>query len=176
MTKNPLTQDRPRYSLVVVAHNIRSAHNVGSILRTCECLGVSEVVLTGYTPYPRLPGDTRLPHITDKLSRKISKTSLGAENHIRYTFHKDIHSYITRSRNNGFTILALEQSQSSTNLANFSLKNDSVLILGNEVDGIDEEVLKDCHQTLEIQMKGHKESLNVSVATGIAIYKLLFMG
>lgn len=176
MRKNQPTKESTVYDLIVVAHNIRSAHNVGSILRTCECLGVSEVVLTGYTPYPRLTNDTRLPHITDKLSRKISKTSLGAEDYISYAFHEDIHSYIARSRNNGFTILALEQSKNSTNLASFNLKNNSILILGNEVDGIDEGVLKDCDQIIEIKMRGYKESLNVSVASGIAVYKLLSVG
>ena len=65
--------------IIVVAHNIRSTHNVGSIFRTCEGFGVARLILSGYTPYPSLKHDNRLPHITEKLSAQIHKTALGAE-------------------------------------------------------------------------------------------------
>lgn len=154
MRKNQHGRTRVQYPLVVVAHNIRSAHNVGSIIRTCECLGVSEIVFTGYTPYPKLPYDNRLPHIINKLSTRIAKTSLGAEKNISYRYESDIYEYISFAKQDGFMVLALEQDDNSVYLEKFALTGKSVIILGNEVEGIEKSVLNECDQVLEIEMQG----------------------
>jgi tRNA G18 (ribose-2'-O)-methylase SpoU len=159
-------------SLVVLAHNIRSTYNVGAILRSCDGFGVHEFYATGYTPYPTVQDDTRLPHEREKLTRQIAKTALGAEQTV-LVHHADdplevIHSYKAK----GYTIAALEQSEQSVTLASYVPPERLVLLLGEEVHGIRSELLDLCDVTLEIPMVGRKESFNVSVATGIALYAL----
>ena len=156
--------------IIVIAHNIRSTHNVGSIFRTCEGFGVNRILLTGYTPYPLLKNDSRLPHITEKLSAQIHKTALGAEAMVPFE-HQDTPDLATLARA-GYEIIALEQSSISVNLRNYHPPDKIVLLLGEEVHGIPNELLEQCSVTLEIPMYGAKESFNVSVATGIALYSL----
>jgi len=156
--------------IIVVAHNIRSTHNVGSIFRTCEGFGVARLILSGYTPYPSLKHDNRLPHITEKLSAQIHKTALGAEAMVPFE-HQDTPDLATLARA-GYEIIALEQSSISVNLRNYHPPDKIVLLLGEEVHGIPNELLEQCSVTLEIPMYGAKESFNVSVATGIALYSL----
>jgi tRNA G18 (ribose-2'-O)-methylase SpoU len=158
--------------LVVIAHNIRSAHNVGAILRTCDGFGVSELWATGYTPYPVVPGDTRLPHIRDKITRQIAKTALGAEQTISVKHAETATEIITQYKAAGFTIAALEQDAQSINLAVYRPPEKLVLLLGEEVHGVSQNLLDLCDVKLEIPMHGHKESFNVGVATGIALYAL----
>jgi 23S rRNA (guanosine2251-2'-O)-methyltransferase len=158
--------------LVVIAHNIRSTHNVGSILRTCDGFGVDHVYLTGYTPYPKLPADTRLPHISSKLDAQINKTALGAEKSVPLSVHDTPTKVIARLKSEGFRIVALEQAPDSIELPRYETKGDIALILGEEVKGIPTEVLDKCDEAIEIPMRGQKESFNVSVATGIALYAL----
>jgi 23S rRNA (guanosine2251-2'-O)-methyltransferase len=159
-------------SLVVIAHNIRSAHNIGAILRTCDGFGVETLYATGYTPYPTLPGDTRLPHEREKLTRQIAKTALGAEQTVPTVYADDPLEIIEILKEQGYTIAALEQSEASVNLADYHRPEKLALLLGEEVHGITPELLATCDVTLEIPMTGHKESFNVSVATGIALYAL----
>lgn len=159
-------------SLVVIAHNIRSAHNIGAILRTSDGFGVEKVYATGYTPYPTVPGDTRLPHEREKLTRQIAKTALGAELSVPVSYAADPLDVINELKIQGYTVAALEQSETSVNLAGYKPPAKLALLLGEEVHGITPELLKTCDVTLEIPMNGHKESFNVSVATGIALYAL----
>lgn len=159
-------------SIVVIAHNIRSTHNVGSILRTCDGFGVDKLCITGYTPYPTQPNDTRLPHLRDKITRQISKTALGAEKTVDIEQCDSPDKIILRYKQLGYTIAALEQSDDSINLPDYKRPRDIVLLLGEEVYGIIPELQKLCDVTLEIPMFGHKESFNVSVAAGIALYAL----
>lgn len=156
--------------IIVIAHNIRSTHNVGSIFRTAEGFGVSKIILSGYTPYPRLEGDTRLPHIAEKLHKQIHKTALGAEEVVVFEHqeHPDIQSF----RDIGYRIVGLEQSPASILLPDYSVPEKIALILGEEVDGISSDLLAQCDDVIEIPMMGVKESFNVSVAAGIALYKL----
>ena len=156
--------------IIVIAHNIRSTHNVGSIFRTCEGFGVNRILLTGYTPYPLLKNDSRLPHISEKLSAQIHKTALGAEAMVPFE-HQDTPDLATLARA-GYEIIALEQSSISVNLRNYHPPDKIVLLLGEEVHGIPNELLEQCSVTLEIPMYGAKESFNVSVAAGIALYAL----
>ena len=156
--------------IVLILHNIRSTHNVGSIFRTAEGLGVSKIILSGYTPYPTLPNDTRLPHIREKLTAQIHKTALGAEQMVpfEYTDTLDLGTLTLA----GYRVVALEQSPRSVNLRDYTPPPKIALLLGEEVHGIPPELLAQCQDITEIPMRGKKESFNVSVAAAIALYEL----
>src|SRR6185369_6089738 len=96
--------------IILIAHNLRSTHNVGSLLRSADGLGVYKVFLTGYTPYPVVPGDKRLPHLTKKLHNQISKTALGAETSVKIEHSDDIFEVIEKLKQKDYLICALEQS------------------------------------------------------------------
>ena len=160
-------------SLVLIADNVRSCENVGSLMRTAEGLGVERLYLSGYTPYPKLPDDTRPPHIAAKLSRQIHKTALGAELSLHWQKINDLTSLIKELREDGYLILALEQAPNSVKLPEYSvLAKKIALVIGNEVKGLDDFVLKLADQILEIPMLGQKESFNVTVAAAIALYRI----
>lgn len=156
--------------IIVIAHNIRSTHNIGAIFRTAEGLGVSKIILSGYSPYPKQENDTRLPHISEKLHKQIHKTALGAEELVPFEYHPI--PPIERLVSDGYTITGLEQQPDSVMLDDFSTPRKVALILGEEVHGIPDELLTQCDVTIEIPMTGKKESFNVSVAAGIALYTL----
>ena len=159
-------------SCILILDNIRSVANVGSIFRTADCLGVSKIVLVGTTPTP-----------LDRFGRKrkdFIKVSLGAENFVPWEYSKSIFPVLDQF--NKKKIIALEQDLSAIHLTPAPLLNKErgeekrlnfILIVGNEVGGISKEVLDRCDKIIEIPMKGKKESLNVSVATGIALFNLL---
>lgn len=156
--------------IVLIAHNIRSTHNVGSIFRTAEGFGVKKIILSGYTPYPHTKQDPRLPHISEKLSVQIHKTALGAETMVPFEYQEspDIDTLMSA----GYTVVGLEQAADSIPLESYSPDKKIALIIGEEVHGIEPELLARCEKIIEIPMKGKKESFNVSVATGIALYAL----
>jgi tRNA G18 (ribose-2'-O)-methylase SpoU len=156
--------------IIVVAHNIRSTHNVGAIFRSCEGFGVTRLILSGYTPYPRLPDDTRLPHIADKLTQQIHKTALGTELLLPFS-HQEMPD-LSQLRIDGYTIVGLEQDTRSIQLPDYTPQKKIALLLGEEVEGITADLRAECDDLIEIPMKGQKESFNVSVATGIALYAL----
>ena len=161
MKKNQLQKTetgRKRGSLVVVCHNIRSAYNIGSVFRTADGAGVAKVYLTGYTPAPLHPG--------------IAKTALGAEKIVTWEKFAKIDGLLKKLIKEKYKIIALEQSQKSVPLDSFKSKGNVALILGNEVRGLSEGTLSKCDRVVEIPMRGKKESLNVSVAFGIAAYFL----
>lgn len=160
--------------IIILAHNIRSAHNVGSILRSADAFAVSEVIVSGYTPYPWLTDDKRLPHIAAKNTRDISKTALGAEKTVSVSFSDDVADSLASLRRRGFDIVGLEQDPISHALPSYHLDNDTALVIGEERYGITDELRQACDKLVEIPMYGHKESLNVSVATAICLYQLRF--
>lgn len=161
-------------SIIVIAHDIRSCHNVGSLLRTAEGLGVQEVWLTGYTPYPQIDSDSRLPHIAAKLTAQIHKTALGTENLISWRQSDDISPLLTRLKLEGYLLAALEQTQTSIPLPDFKPPDKIALVLGREVEGIQADILARCDVALEIPMEGKKESFNVVQAAAMALYHLRF--
>jgi len=156
--------------IVVLAHNIRSTHNVGAIFRTSEGFGVSRLYLSGYSPYPIIDQDTRLPHIAQKLDLQIHKTALGAERMVPFEYHDE--PPLAELRKDGYRIVALEQDARSIPLHQYHTTDKVALLLGEEVHGIEAGLLDQCDDIVEIRMHGHKESFNVSVATGIALYQL----
>ena len=146
----------------VILHNIRSAQNVGSIFRTSDAAGVSRVYLAGYTPTP-----------VDRFKRKnpkIAKAALGAEDSIPWEARADIFELINELKGEGVMVVAVEQHSNSVPYTEWHPPTSVALILGNEVDGVPEDVLAACDAIIEIPMSGSKESLNVSVAAGIALF------
>lgn len=156
--------------IIVIAHNIRSTHNVGSIFRTSEGFGVAKIILSGYTPYPTIPNDPRLPHIRDKLTAQIHKTALDAETIVPFEYQEQPN--IDELRAAGYTIVGLEQDERSVMLPSYVPPAKAALLIGEEVEGITNDLRDICDVLIEIPMVGRKESFNVSVATGIALYAL----
>lgn len=164
-------------NLILVLDNIRSCYNVGAILRTAEGFGVKKVILSGYTP--RVHDKNLLPHLREKLDKEIHKTALGAEDMIEINSCDDIKTALLNLKNKGWEIVGLENNIDSNKLVKLGsdgfkeLKSsDIVLVLGEEVHGIDYSLHDIIDLFLEIPMRGKKESFNVSVAAGIAIYAL----
>jgi tRNA G18 (ribose-2'-O)-methylase SpoU len=152
--------------MILILHNIRSVHNVGSIFRTADAAGVSKIFLSGYTPLP-------VDHYG--LPRKdFAKVSLGAEKTIPWEHYKTIASVIKKLKKENYYIVAIEQDKKSTPLFEFKAPKDKevVLVLGNEVLGISKASLALCDEIVEIPMYGKKESLNVSVAAGIVMFEI----
>ncbi|HEY5695406.1 MAG TPA: TrmH family RNA methyltransferase, partial [Candidatus Saccharimonadales bacterium] len=141
--------------ITVIAHNIRSAHNVGAIFRTAEGFGVSNIILSGYTPAPSYEGDPRLPHIRNKLTDQIHKTALGAEALVPFEYQEQ--PDLAKLKSSGYTIVALEQTPTAHMLPNYRLPQKIALLLGEEVHGIPRELLELCDESIEIPMVGKKE-------------------
>jgi len=160
--------------IILIAHNLRSCHNVGSLLRTAEGLGVQTVYLTGYTPYPLELGDTRLPHIATKLHKQIDKTALGAQDMIDWKRLDGVEQLIADLQADGYVVLAVEQTDSSIQLPAYDPPEKVALLMGREVEGVEAEVLALCDAALEIPMYGRKESFNVVQAAAMALYHCRF--
>ncbi len=149
----------------VILHDIRSVHNVGSIFRTSDALGVSKIYLTGYTPTP-------IDHF-GKVRSDISKTALGAEKTISWEYFKTANNLIKKLKAEKFQIIAVEQDEKSTDYKKFKPKYPIAILVGNEVKGISKTILNKVDLVVEIPMKGEKESLNVGVAFGVALFRIL---
>lgn len=148
----------------VILDNVRSAQNVGSFFRTADAAGVSKLYLAGYTPTP-------LDRFGRK-STKVAKAALGAEDFVPWEKREDIHALIRELKEKGVTIAAVEQSPHSISYKDFVLEKPTAFIFGNEVLGVQEQVLAEVDTILEIPMHGKKESLNVSVAAGVILFAL----
>ena len=142
----------------VICDNIRSLENIGSIFRTSDALGVSKIFLCGISGKP--------PH------HKISKTALGAEETIPFEYHKQIGRLVDKLKAQGIQIVALEQNKKAISYEKFVPKFPVALIVGNEVEGVSKKILKKADKIIFLPMFGQKESLNVSVAFGIAGYEI----
>ncbi len=148
----------------LILHNIRSVQNVGAIFRTADASGVSKVFLSGYTPGP-----------LDRFGRvrnDFKKASLGAEEFVSWEQIESLTDLFKKLRADGVEIIALEQHEKSQPYNKVSFTS-FALVLGNETDGVDFEILNTVDTIIEIPMSGKKESLNVSVAAGIALFRLL---
>ncbi|OHA79783.1 MAG: hypothetical protein A2675_04170 [Candidatus Yonathbacteria bacterium RIFCSPHIGHO2_01_FULL_51_10] len=154
-----------RLEAVLVLVDIRSVHNVGAIFRTADAAGVEKIFCAGYTPTP-----------TDRFGRvraDIKKTALGAEESVPWEAAPRIGTLIKRLKKEGYTILVLEQDPRAVDYKKIKLKGKVALLVGNETEGIPGKVLDICDTIIEIPMAGKKESLNVSVATGVALFRIL---
>lgn len=142
----------------VICHNIRSLHNIGSIFRTADGAGVSKIFLCGITGTPP--------------RKEISKVALGAENSVPWEKHRQTARLIKKLKKEGVKIIALEQTKKSVSYDKFKSRFSLALILGEETKGLPKKILDSCDAAIEIPMAGEKESLNVSVAFGIAVYEI----
>ena len=152
--------------LTLVLDNLRSCHNVGSIIRTADGFGCRRFAFIGTTPYPRLAADGRLPHLIRRQTARIAKTALGAEKEIDGRYFETAASFLSGG---GGRLICLEQTPGSRPLASWRPADGDRLVLGNELDGVGPELAAagDC---LFIPMAGNKESFNVAVAAAIALY------
>jgi len=150
--------------IILVLHNIRSVHNVGSLFRTADGVGVSEIILSGYTP---LPYDRFL-----RLRGDFQKTALGSEKSVSWKHVDSLVETMMELKSKGYAILGLEQSKQSLYYKEYKIQKPVVVIVGNEVDGVHPDILDLCDDVVEIPMKGEKESLNVTIATGVLLFSL----
>lgn len=159
----------------LVAVDVRSSHNVGSLFRSCEGFG-AELFLVGICPRPmrtdNSDDDDRLPHIAANAHKEIAKTALGAEEQVRWRYAATLEECIKTLKDEGYKIIALEQSDSSKPIYDLKATQNTAVLVGREVEGLSQEELKMCDETYEIPMAGQKESFNVSVAAGIVLYQL----
>ncbi len=151
----------------LILHNIRSIYNVGAIFRTADACGVSKIYLTGYTPAP-----------IDRFGRKrldFHKSALGAEETVPWEQIENIENTISELRSMNYEVVALEQDVRAIDYKKYTpkKKKDFALIVGNETEGLPQEVLGECDKIIEIKMRGKKESLNVSVALGVALFGII---
>ena len=154
--------------IYLILHNIRSLHNVGSIFRTADAMGIKKIYLTGYTPGPY--------DFFEKIRKDFQKTALGAEKYIAWEKVKNISTLLGKLKKENAFIVSLEQAKSAVSLASLGVptaKSGIAVILGNEVNGLPKTVLKKSDVIVEIPMLGKKESLNVSVAAGIVLYAIV---
>jgi tRNA G18 (ribose-2'-O)-methylase SpoU len=148
---------------ILIIHNVRSVQNVGAMFRTADAAGIDKIYLTGYTPAP-----------LDRFGRKrkdLAKSALGAEEFVAWE-QKSLPALLRNLRREKYFIIAIEQDKNSIDYKKVKTKNKKVFIVGAEVTGIPKNILKKCDVITEIPMRGEKESLNVSVALGIALFRV----
>ncbi len=145
--------------VMVVLDNIRSMHNVGSVFRTADAFLAEGICLCGYTPQP--------PH------RDIHKTALGATESVDWLYFPTALEAVKQLKENGYQVFAVEQAEGSISLERFTLPGKIAVVFGNEVEGVNSEVLTLCNGCIEIPQFGMKHSLNVSVAAGIVLWKIV---
>ena len=153
--------------VIVVLDNIRSTFNVGSIFRTADALGVGEIILCGTTPAP-----------VDRFGRvrkDIAKVSLGAEKNVPWKYEKSTWNAVRKLKKAGWKIIAVEQAENSVDYKKVKLAKNGkyAFVMGAEVEGVNPEILKLADMVVEIPMRGLKESLNVSVSFGVALFRIL---
>lgn len=157
-------KDSEKTPLVVVLDHVRSLYNVGSVFRTADAFRLQGVCLCGITARPPHP--------------EIHKTALGAEDSVEWKYFERTEDCVHYLKDQGYTVLAVEQCENSTLLNNYQLSpvnsqlNKIAIVLGNEVKGVQQQVVDLCDGCLEIPQYGTKHSLNVSVAAGIVIWEL----
>jgi len=150
---------------ILILHNIRSVTNVGAMFRTADAAGINKIYLTGYTPAP-----------VDRFGRKrkdLAKSALGAEEFVSWESKKSLPAILRNLRREEYLIIGIEQDKNSIDYKKVKTKNKNVFIVGAEVTGIPKNILEKCDIIAEIPMRGKKESLNVSVACGIALFRIL---
>lgn len=152
-------KSEPKIPLIIVLDNVRSLNNIGSVFRTSDAFLVEAVYLCGITATP--------PNV------EIHKTALGAENSVAWAYYSDTDQAVEELKKNGYTLCAVEQAQNSKMLDELQLdsKKKYAVVLGNEVKGVQQDVVSRCDCCVEIPQYGTKHSLNVSVAAGMVIWE-----
>jgi 23S rRNA (guanosine2251-2'-O)-methyltransferase len=150
---------------VLILHDVRSKENVGAIFRTADAAGISEIFLTGYSPAP-------LDRF-GRVDKSLAKSALGAEKNVSWKKIEDPKAVLKQLRKEDYRVIAIEQAKNSKDYKKIKIEGDTVFVLGNETEGLPKELLELADEIAEIPMNGKKESLNVSVAAGIAIFRIL---
>ena len=151
-------QEVEKLDVIIVLDNVRSLSNIGSFFRTADAFRIGEIFLCGITACP--------PH------REIHKTALGAEESVKWRYFETTEDACKYLKDNNYKINAVEQIEGSVMLNDFNPENKSAYIFGNEVDGVDDDILQYCDAAVEIPQEGTKHSLNVSISGGIVMYHL----
>jgi 23S rRNA (guanosine2251-2'-O)-methyltransferase len=151
-------------SYILILPDIRSAINIGSIFRTADAVGISKIYLTGFTPRPN--------DQFGRIQSDIAKSALGAETWIPWEYKKTLAPLITSLKKDGYTVIAVEQDEKALDYRKIKTTNKVAVIMGPEVTGLTKKILDKCDYIAEIPMYGKKESLNVSVACGIALFRI----
>ncbi|MBQ8223555.1 MAG: RNA methyltransferase [Bacteroidales bacterium] len=151
-------QEVEKLDVIIVLDNVRSLSNIGSFFRTADAFRIGEIFLCGITACP--------PH------REIHKTALGAEESVKWRYFETTEEACKYLKDNNYTINAVEQIEDSVMLSDYVATPRSAYIFGNEVDGVDDDVLPYCDNAIEIPQEGTKHSLNVSVSAGIMMYAI----
>jgi len=157
--------------VILVAVDVRSAHNVGSLFRTCDGFG-AELFLVGISPRPEYDDDPRLPYVAKRAQKEIEKTALGAEQTVKWRHADTLLECQNILKKENVRLVAIEQAEGSKSIKTLNPEGSVALVVGREREGLDPVELKLCDEIYEIPMKGQKESLNVSVAGAIALYQL----
>ncbi len=150
---------------ILILPDIRSAENVGAIFRTADAVGISKIYLVGITPAP-----------VDRFGRDrndIAKSALGAEKTIPWEQRENLRELISELKNEDYKIMAIEQDENAVDYKEVKIGESNAFLLGTETTGLPKDILDMCDVIAEIPMKGEKESLNVSVAFGVAIFRIL---
>jgi tRNA G18 (ribose-2'-O)-methylase SpoU len=150
---------------ILILHNIRSVENVGAMFRTADAAGISKIYLTGYTPTP-----------LDRFGIKrkdIAKSALGTEEFVSWETKKSLSVLINQLKQEGYLIIGIEQAKNSIDYKKVKAGKKNTFIVGTEVSGLPKNILRKCDIIAEIPMRGKKESLNVSVALGVALFRIL---
>jgi tRNA G18 (ribose-2'-O)-methylase SpoU len=149
----------------LIVHNIRSAGNVGSLFRTADAAGITKIYLTGYTPHP-----------LDRFGRRqkdLAKTALGAERTVPWEGARDALRLIDRLKRSGVQVIAIEQGTEAIDYRACKPRFPVAFVVGNEVRGLSQALCARCDVIAEIPQAGKKESLNVAVAAGVALFRIL---
>lgn len=160
-----MKHSKNRKKTYLILHNIRSVYNVGAIFRTADASGISKIFLTGYTPAP-----------VDRFGRErkdIAKTALGAEKNIKWKYVKSVNSLIQKLKKENIEVIAVEQDKKAIDYKKLKIKKDTTFVFGNEVEGLSKSILEKSDKIVQIKMLGKKESLNVSVALGVFLFRVL---
>lgn len=155
--------------LVLVAENIRSLENVGSLFRTADGLGIAKIYLTGTSGHPHPDEPWRRDHL------HLSKTALGAEKTVAWEYQQSTANVLEGLHADGFWIVGLEISRQSQPISTLKQTAKIALVVGNEVAGIQPTTLASCDQVIHLPMRGSKESFNVAVACAMASYHILHL-
>lgn len=161
-----------RRSIVVVAHNLRSVFNVGSLLRTSDVFAVQRVYVTGFTPYPSQPDDARDPKLQAQLTKRLAKSAAGAEHTMPLTAGRDVYELVESLRAEGYAVVGVEIDPGAVPIVDYEPAGRVTVLFGDEVRGLEAELRERCDVLLQIPMYGEKSSLNVAVAAGIALHHL----
>ncbi len=153
--------EQEKFSIVLVADNIRSAMNIGSLFRTCDAFAIEKLILTGISAQP--------PH------KEITKTAIGATSSVAWQYVMDIEHILEKYKREGYGIIAIEQTNDAETLHSFPVQPGGkyVLIVGNEVNGVSDDILAMADKCIELKQYGTKHSLNVAVCAGIVLWAFI---